>query len=167
MRVCAPNGRWRIAWAEGLATREEPVAETFLKSFLFSTLHMSFIIDNADCLKAIAAMLRNPRYGPIIDGYLVEYIYQWYRHERYSYWLKPVVRMLLEEPRVRAWALAMPGQKEDWLYVRPDALIIADTWKAVRRCRRIKEELIERTWHPDRVWNWCFDEDEKREIGVA
>lgn len=33
------------------------------------------------------------------------------------------------------------------------------------RCVLVKGELIERTWHPDRVWNWCFDDEEKREMG--
>lgn len=60
----------------------------------------------------------------------------------------------------------MPVVKEDWLRVRDDAPIIAGTWTAVRRCGRIKGELIERAWHPDRVWNWCFDEEEKQEIGT-
>ena len=35
------------------------------------------------------------------------------------------------------------------------------------RCVLVKGELMERTWHPDRVWNWCFDDEEKREIGGA
>jgi hypothetical protein len=33
------------------------------------------------------------------------------------------------------------------------------------RCRLIKGELIERTWHPDRVYDWCFDDEEKQELG--
>jgi hypothetical protein len=35
------------------------------------------------------------------------------------------------------------------------------------RCVLTKGELMERAWHPDRVWNWCFDEEEKREISGA
>lgn len=38
--------------------------------------------------------------------------------------------------------------------------------ESVARCRAIKGELIERTWHPDHVWNWCFDEEEKRGLTV-
>ena len=28
--------------------------------------------------------------------------------------------------------------------------------------RRIHDELLPIAWHPDRVFNWCFDEGEKR-----
>ena len=27
---------------------------------------------------------------------------------------------------------------------------------------KIKEELLPVTWHPDRVFDWCFSEDEKK-----
>ena len=30
--------------------------------------------------------------------------------------------------------------------------------------RKIKDELLAVTWHPDRVVDWCFDEDEKRNL---
>ena len=28
----------------------------------------------------------------------------------------------------------------------------------------IKDELLPVAWHPDRYWDWCVDEEEKREI---
>ena len=28
---------------------------------------------------------------------------------------------------------------------------------------KIKEELMPVAWHPDRWWNWCVPEDEKKE----
>ena len=28
----------------------------------------------------------------------------------------------------------------------------------------IKDELETKTWHPDRVWDWCFDEKQKQEM---
>ena len=28
--------------------------------------------------------------------------------------------------------------------------------------KKIYEEMLPIAWHPDRFWNWCFDEDEKR-----
>ena len=31
--------------------------------------------------------------------------------------------------------------------------------------RRIHDELLAIAWHPDRVFNWCFDEGEKRFLG--
>ena len=27
---------------------------------------------------------------------------------------------------------------------------------------KIYDELLPIAWHPSRVWDWCFDEDEKR-----
>ena len=27
----------------------------------------------------------------------------------------------------------------------------------------LRDELIPLTWHPDRVWDWCFDEEHKKE----
>ena len=30
--------------------------------------------------------------------------------------------------------------------------------------RDLEGELFPVTWHPDRFWDWCLDEDEKREI---
>ena len=29
---------------------------------------------------------------------------------------------------------------------------------------QIKEELMPVAWHPDRWWNWCVPEDEKKEL---
>ena len=29
---------------------------------------------------------------------------------------------------------------------------------------KIKEELMPVAWHPDRWWNWCVPEDEKKEL---
>jgi hypothetical protein len=38
-----------------------------------------------------------------------------------------------------------------------------------RQCAKlvntILEELIQRTWHPNRVMEWCWDEDEKKFMG--
>ena len=31
----------------------------------------------------------------------------------------------------------------------------------------IKEELIEAAWHPERVFDWCFDLEEQREIAAG
>ena len=31
---------------------------------------------------------------------------------------------------------------------------------------QIKDELLPITWHPDRVIDWCFDEDEKKRMRV-
>ena len=29
---------------------------------------------------------------------------------------------------------------------------------------KIKEELLPVAWHPDRVFDWCFSEDEKKDL---
>ena len=31
---------------------------------------------------------------------------------------------------------------------------------------KIKEELMPVAWHPDRLWNWCVPEDEKKELEI-
>ena len=157
------SNRWRVAWAEGLAGRE--VAAAFVEDFFLSTFLSSFIDINynSDYVKTMGILLRNPVHAPRLEGVLAQKIASLYTHEYYSFWMKPLVRMMLAEPRVRS---SVPVVKEDWLRVRDDASIIAGTWMTVRRCGRIKEELIERAWHPDRVWGWCFDEEEKREIGT-
>ena len=169
LRRCLPYSyRWRVAWAEGLAERTEPVAAAFVEDFFSSTFQVSFIdiTYNSEYLKALGILLRNPAYALCLEGRLAHEVATRYAHEYYSFWMRPVVQMLLAEPRVRAWASAMPAMEEHWARVRGDAPVIADTWKAVRRCGRIKGELMERAWHPGRVWNWCFDEEEKREIGT-
>ena len=30
---------------------------------------------------------------------------------------------------------------------------------------KIHDELLPITWHPDRVWDWCFDEEDKQVAG--
>lgn len=36
--------------------------------------------------------------------------------------------------------------------------------ETILRCKAVKEELMEKTWHPQRVFNWCFDEEEKLDL---
>jgi hypothetical protein len=136
------------------------VEDFFISTFLTSFVDITY---NSEYVKTMGILLRNPAHAPRLEGVLVQKIASLYTHEYYSFWMKPVVRMMLAEPRVRP---SVPIVKEDWLRVRDDAPVIAGTWMAVRRCARIKGELIERAWHPRRVWNWCFDEEEKREIGT-
>ena len=31
---------------------------------------------------------------------------------------------------------------------------------------KIKEKLMPAAWHPDRWWNWCVTEDEKKELEI-
>ena len=31
--------------------------------------------------------------------------------------------------------------------------------------QKIHDELLPVAWHPDRVWEWCFDEEEKQVVG--
>ena len=47
---------------------------------------------------------------------------------------------------------------DDALITWRDAYIKRKTQKA-----KIKEELMPVAWHPDRWWNWCVPEDEKKE----
>ena len=32
--------------------------------------------------------------------------------------------------------------------------------------RKIDEELLSIAWHPDRAIDWCFDEDEKKDLQI-
>ncbi len=33
--------------------------------------------------------------------------------------------------------------------------------EAIQRCKAVKEELMTKTWHPDRYLQWCIDEEER------
>ncbi len=37
-----------------------------------------------------------------------------------------------------------------------------DFVRNVKRCKGVKGELMEKTWHPERYWKWCIDEQEKK-----
>ena len=41
-------------------------------------------------------------------------------------------------------------------------------WKVYEKPKELKKELNEElmpvVWHPDRRWDWCMPEDEKKEI---
>ena len=50
---------------------------------------------------------------------------------------------------------------DDVLITWRDAYIKRKTQKA-----KIKEELMPVAWHPDRWWNWCVPEDEKKELEI-
>ena len=50
---------------------------------------------------------------------------------------------------------------DDALITWRDAYIKGKTQKA-----KIKEELMPLIWHPDRWWNWCVPEDEKKELEI-
>ena len=48
-------------------------------------------------------------------------------------------------------------------FIDDDELI---TWYKQRKAQKaqIKEELMPVAWHPDRWWDWCVPEDEKKEL---
>ena len=39
--------------------------------------------------------------------------------------------------------------------------VIFDYQKRKKEKQQIKTELLPITWHPDRYWDWCIEEDEK------
>ena len=43
-------------------------------------------------------------------------------------------------------------------------------YKGYQQCKaqkaKIKEELMSVAWHPDRWWNWCVPEHEKKELEI-
>ena len=43
-------------------------------------------------------------------------------------------------------------QKQKKTYIKKQKIFI----------NRIKQELMERTWHPNRFKNWCLDEEDKK-----
>ena len=95
----------------------------------------------------------DPTFG---GGTLVNYALDGHRDGCYGHCVEtcPVVTALMADPRIQVAGLG--GE-----------VAVARRATAVGRCKTVKGELMERTWHPDRVWNWCFDEEEKREIGVG
>ena len=50
---------------------------------------------------------------------------------------------------------------DDIVITLPEAYIKRKIQKA-----KIKEELMPVAWHPDRWWNWCVTEDEKKELEI-
>ena len=47
------------------------------------------------------------------------------------------------------------------------ASLSADLYQAVHKRQyfhSLRDELAPIAWHPDRVIDWCFDEDEKRDL---
>ena len=45
----------------------------------------------------------------------------------------------------------------------PDSIV--DAYKKPKEQKAlIREGILPIAWHPDRVINWCFDEDEKRDL---
>jgi hypothetical protein len=68
--------------------------------------------------------------------------------------------------------LANPDAGFDWSAISSNSMgytpatpVIPSRTDIRSRCRLTKGELIERTWHPDRVYDWCFDDEEKIELG--
>jgi len=57
--------------------------------------------------------------------------------------------------------------KEKSNYTLNDVISVINAYKQIRCQNRLKvyeEELIMKTWHPDRLMDWCLDIDEKMDF---
>ena len=73
-----------------------------------------------------------------------------------------------KKPKVQRFVPDQFVTQEMWHEDFDDVLI---TWrdayiKRKAQKAKIKEELMPVAWHPDRWWNWCVTEDEKKELEI-
>ena len=73
-----------------------------------------------------------------------------------------------KKPKVQRFVPDQFVTQEMWHEDFDDVLI---TWrdayiKRKAQKAKIKEELMSVAWHPDRWWNWCVPEDEKKELEI-
>jgi hypothetical protein len=169
------------------------VDKDVLYDFALSTVSMVYgdIRYGKYYIKAINVLLNNPIFDPTFkDNKLLTTALRYYYHHEWAYdrvskrtkthvFHNKMVACIWSHPAVRASYVA-PTKSEFEVDVNvgvnfapimvrrsiKDELSHAWRDEVVTQCKSIKGELMERTWHPDRVWNWCFDEDEKREIGT-
>ena len=54
-------------------------------------------------------------------------------------------------------------------FTREDIINFIDFYKqtiAIERLTKYEEELIMKTWHPSRLFNWCFTNEDKNDFGI-
>ena len=51
-------------------------------------------------------------------------------------------------------------------YFEEHETFAANTFEKQMRHFQLREELLPLAWHPDRVIDWCFDEDEKKDLHI-
>jgi hypothetical protein len=188
MRCIPPDNLWRVEWAVRLP---EDVNQEILKSFAFSTISTYFITkwQTKDLIKTMNILLNNPVFDPTFsENALIRYAIGYFNTSSYEYdrvylklrvfenpmiaciWAHPAVRASYKPPSKSEYEIEVDDVTTHWTGKKSRLSIddeISRIWKScvVKQCKAVKGELMERTWHPDRVWNWCFDEEEKREIG--
>jgi hypothetical protein len=186
MRMLPGNELWRMKWAQNLPA---DIDREILNSFVISTLSAYYydITYRQYYLETFNILLNNPEFDPTFsDNKLIRTVISHYNSDCCVYarrslnlpsFKNPMVACIWAHPAVRA-SYKPPSkveyeiEVEDWIGKKTRLCIddeLSRAWQTcvINQCKKIKGELIERTWHPDRVWNWCFDEEEKRDFETA
>ena len=129
-------------------------------------------VEYSNTISRVLAYAARRNHRAIVEFCLVDPATDPYRHKGQSFnWALyrnnyVIAALLLDDPRMKLdSAIYDIYITEPHIYRNRCGLYSAQRQnESVARCRGIKGELIERTWHPDRVWDWCFDEEEKREL---
>ena len=56
--------------------------------------------------------------------------------------------------------------KLEVVIMRSDGTIFHQLYHRYNYRKALKEELMRMAWHPDRYWDWCMSEDEKKELEI-
>lgn len=189
MRCLPPNNLWRVQWSTHMPS---DVDREILNSFALSTVITYYIdvVHSSDYIKTMNILLNNPAFDPTFsDNVLIRTAICYFNNKGYEYervslkrsvyenpmiaclWAHPAVRASYKPPSKSEYEIEVDNVTTYWTGQKTRLRIedeISRIWttRVVKQCKAIKGELMERTWHPDRVWNWCFDEEEKREIGI-
>jgi hypothetical protein len=189
MRCVSSGNLWRVQWATNLPAY---VDREILKSFALSTVSAYYvdIMYRFYYIKTMNILLNNQVFDPSFsENELIRTAIRYFNSEGCEYermslkrhvfenpmiaciWAHPAVRASYKPPTKTDYEIEVDDVTTYWTGKKSRLSIddeISRIWKTsvTKQCKAIKGDLMGRTWHPDRVWNWCFDEEEKREIEI-
>lgn len=179
---------WVAEWARQIPdTANQKVLERFALDLIPSSY--IDIVHTTSYVKAINLLLNHPVFDPTFDdNKMLKTALRYYHYytkgalaeSRWPVskdamitclWAHPAIRATYVAPTVAEFEIEVDDATTPWTgqkYTRSVKNELTRAWQAavIKQCKSIKCELMEKTWHPSRVWDWCFDEDEKREIGT-
>ena len=180
--------KWIIEWARHIP---DTANHAVLERFALALIPKSYIdiVHTRSYVKAINLIVNNPVFDPTFNAnVLLKTALAWYYNTTKGaisetqypvyrdnvivcFWSLPVVRTTYVAVTADEFEVEVDDETTFWSgkkYKRNIKNELTRAWRAlaVKQCKSIKGELMEKTWHPSRVWDWCFDEDEKREIGL-
>ena len=72
---------------------------------------------------------------------------------------------LYENPNITVQIVEDNLDKINWYYLSDNKFILENhKINTLKNTRKIKEELLNKSWHPDRIMDWCLDEEHKKSI---